>query len=227
MGSSKHTTLACAMLLAGAVLAGCGGKDRNAQATGGHATVDALPAPGQTRGSVTGMPATPGPGSVAIAGDSPAPPASLALPADAQAVAPDAAINPETTGIDIAAEPTPEDAVALVRDYYAAIEARDYERAYAAWADDGSASRQTPQQFAAGFAQTAHVAATYGQPGPMEAAAGSRFIEVPVAVEAAQQDGSVRRYVGAYTLRRAVVDGATPEQRAWRIASADIREVAQ
>jgi len=31
--------------------------------------------------------------------------------------------------------------------------------------------------------------------------------------------------VGAYTLRRAVVDGAGAEQRAWRIASADLREV--
>ena len=62
-------------------------------------------------------------------------------------------------------------------------------------------------------------------PGRIGAAAGSRFIEVPVAVSATRDDGSVHKYVGNYTLRRAVVDGATPEQRTWRIASADLREV--
>lgn len=225
MRSSKRTILV--LLLAGSLLSGCGDKDQDATASDGQATVPTLPAPSGASGSVTGMPDSPGPGDVGLAGEAPSPPGSLALPADAQAVAPDADINPEATGTDIAAEPTPEDAVALVRGYYAAIEARDYERAYASWADAGRASRQTPQQFAAGFAQTTHVAATYGQPGPMQAAAGSRFIEIPVAIEAAQQDGSVRRYVGAYTLRRAMVDGATPEEREWRIASADIREVAQ
>ena len=46
-----------------------------------------------------------------------------------------------------------------------------------------------------------------------------------MALAATQDDGSQRKYVGAYTLRRAVVEGATPEQRAWRIASADLREV--
>jgi hypothetical protein len=68
---------------------------------------------------------------------------------------------------------------------------------------------------------------TLDAPARMEGAMGSRYIEVPVAVEATARDGSVRRYVGAYTLRRAVVDGATPEQRAWHIASADLRELTQ
>ena len=62
-------------------------------------------------------------------------------------------------------------------------------------------------------------------PGRVDAAAGSRYIEVPVAIDAKQRDGSVRQYVGAYVLRRAVVDGASTEQRQWRIASADLREV--
>ena len=66
-----------------------------------------------------------------------------------------------------------------------------------------------------------------GTPGRLDAAAGSRYVEVPVTVEAAQRDGSVRRYAGSYTLRRAVVDGATAEQRAWRIASANLHAQAQ
>jgi hypothetical protein len=57
----------------------------------------------------------------------------------------------------------------------------------------------------------------------MEAAAGSRFIQVPVTIEATTRDGGTQRYSGTYTLRRAMVDGATPEQRAWRIASASLR----
>lgn len=221
--------LLCCALASGALLSACGGdQGPRPPADGSHPTVDTLPAPSGTAGSVTGMPDTPGPGNVGLSGTAPAPAASIAAPADADLAAVADAANPETTGIDVAlAEPTPQDALALVRDYYAALEARDYARAYAMWADAGRASGQTPAQFAAGFAQTTHVAATLDVPGRLGAAAGSRFIEVPVAVEAAQQDGSVRRYVGAYTLRRAMVDGATPEQRAWRIASADIREVVQ
>lgn len=214
-----------ALLLACALLAACGGKDKNADGDAGHPTVDTLPAPSGAGGSVTGMPDKPGPGNVEPSGDAPAPPATTLLPGDAEvAMDDDGSSNPETTGVDVpAAEPTPEDAAALVRNYYAAIEARDFDRAYLLWAD--GANRQTPEQFAAGFATTAHVAATIDTPGRMEAAAGSRYIEVPVAIESAQQDGSVRRYVGAYTLRRSMVDGATPDQREWRIASADIREV--
>ena len=59
----------------------------------------------------------------------------------------------------------------------------------------------------------------------MEGAAGSRYVEIPVAVTARHEDGSLRRYAGSYTLRRAVVDGAGAEQRAWRIASAALQEV--
>jgi hypothetical protein len=218
---------AAALLLACALLGACGPKDSNADADAGHPAVETLPAPSGASGSITGMPDTPGPGNIEPSGDVPAPPVTVLLPEDADvAIAGSDAANPETTGVDVpAAEPTAEDAVALVRNYYAAIESRDYDRAYVMWAD--GANRQTPEQFAAGFATTAHVAATIDAPGRMEAAAGSRYIEIPVAIESAQQDGSVRRYVGAYSLRRAVVDGATPEQRQWRIASADIREVVQ
>ena len=71
----------------------------------------------------------------------------------------------------------------------------------------------------------ASVSAEVGEPGRVDAAAGSRYIEIPVSITATRRDGSVHRYAGAYTLRRAVVDGASADQRAWRIASADLREV--
>jgi hypothetical protein len=124
-----------------------------------------------------------------------------------------------------AAEPTVDDALAVVRDYYGAINSGDFGRAYALWSDGGNASGQSPQQFAAGFADTTGISVDMQPPGNVGAAAGSRYVEVPVTLVATQRDGSQRRYVGAYTLRRSMVDGATPEQRAWRIGSADLREV--
>lgn len=121
-------------------------------------------------------------------------------------------------------EPSAADAVAVVREYYAAIGAGNHARAYALWSDGGRSSGQTPQQFAAGFADTRAVSVQPGEPGTVEGAAGSRYVEVPVSVTATHADGREQRYVGAYVLRRAVVDGASAGQRAWRIASAELRE---
>ena len=222
-----------AALLCCALLAACGDKTaQDGDAT--HPTVDTLPAPADARGPITGMPDTPGPGPVASDPAEALPPDAMVEPDEMGLgegtvdpeleVDPDAVSNDEETA---APEPTPEDAVAVVRAYYGAIEARSFDRAYALWADEGRASQQTPQQFAAGFARTARIAVSVDAPGRVEGAAGSRFVEVPVAIEATQDDGTVRRYVGAYTLRRSMVDGASPEQREWRIASADIREVTQ
>lgn len=123
-----------------------------------------------------------------------------------------------------ASEPSGADAVAVVRDYYAAIGSGDHARAYALWSDSGRSSGQTPQQFAAGFAGTRAVRVQPGEPGTVEGAAGSRYVEVPVSVTTTYADGREQRYVGAYVLRRAVADGAGAGQRAWRIASAELRE---
>ncbi len=195
-----------------------------------------LPAPAGASGSITGMPDKPGPGQVASVGGEP-PPVEIADGTDAGAEVDPA--NPETgllpgsavtdgenaAGDATAPEPTPEDAIAVVRDYYDSINSRSFARAYSLWSDDGRSSGQTPEQFAAGFAETAKVDIEIQSPGRVDAAAGSRYIEVPVAISATRNDGSVHKYVGAYVLRRAVVDGASAEQRAWRIGSADIREV--
>ena len=112
-----------------------------------------------------------------------------------------------------------------IQAYYAALQSKDFATAYALWGDGGRASGQTPEQFAAGFADDTSLVVTPDAPTRMEGAAGSRYVEVPVAVEITAADGRVRRYVGAYTLQRSVVDGATDAQRAWHIASADLREL--
>jgi len=220
-----------ALLLACVVaLSACGGdKSRAPGAAGGD--TETLPAPEGTRGSVTGMPDEPGPGQIGP----PRPEDTVVLDAEGNPVLPADATLADTTPVDPNAppidpataptEPTPQDAVAVIRDYYAAINRRDFAQAFALWSDGGRSSNQTLEQFTAGFADTTGVSVEIMAPSRVDAAAGSRYVEVPVALTATHADGRQQRFVGAYTLRRAVVDGATPDQRAWRIGTADLREV--
>src|SRR3546814_3612327 len=104
-------------------------------------------------------------------------------------ITPETALRPgSATGRPV--EPTPQDAVAVIGDYYAAIDAGSYARAYALWSDGGRASKQTPQQFADGFADTAQVVATLGEPGRVDPGAGQRYIQIPVGITATTSDGS-------------------------------------
>lgn len=224
------------LLCATLAMTSCDGDRAAADRAGKQGAEDRLPTPESAGGPVTGMPDTPGPGQVG-------PPAQAALPPDTP-VASDGGIGmppvdgaapgdavapgfPGDPGMESApsSEPGVEDAVLVVHDYYAAINARNYAMAYALWSDAGRSSGQTPQQFADGFRDTRQVNVQIDAPGRLDAAAGSRYVEVPLAITAIGNDGSVHKYVGAYVLRRAVVDGANAEQRQWRIASADIREV--
>ncbi|MGY0618980.1 hypothetical protein [Lysobacter sp. A378] len=225
-----HTTIGLGVLLAlASCLAGCG--ERSTPVSHDTASTEGLPEPGPSSDSVTGMPTQPGPGQI---GSPPplSPPAidaatgsdgkpdedgGLPLSAPTPGMSPDLESRPE--------EPGPDQAVAVVREYYEAINAGQHDQAYELWSGDGKASGQSPKQFADGFDDTVQISVEVMAPGQVGAAAGSRYIEVPIALRATHHDGSIHQYVGAYTLRRAVVDGATPEQRAWRIASADIREV--
>ena len=135
------------------------------------------------------------------------------------------AVEPESAATDTVAhaEPTPEQAADVIREYYRAIAEHRYRDAYVMWGSKGRASRQTFAEFQRGFGHTVSVEVDVGSPGPVEGAAGSRYVEVPVLVSARRSDGSRESYAGAYTLRRSVVDGATSEQRSWRIDSAGIK----
>lgn len=118
-------------------------------------------------------------------------------------------------------------AAALVRGYYAAIGQGDYEKAYRLWSGEGAASGQSLEEFRQGFAATKSVEVETGSPTEAEGAAGSRYITIPVVIRAVTRSGAAQRFEGEYVLRRSVVDGATEEQRSWRIHSAKIREVAE
>lgn len=111
----------------------------------------------------------------------------------------------------------------VLRRYYAAIDAGAYPVAFRLWGDEGRRSGQTEAAFAAGFAHTAHVEVDVGEPGRVEGAAGSRYVEIPVVVQATTDAGATQRFEGSYTMRRVVVDGATDAQRDWHIESAKLR----
>ncbi len=127
-----------------------------------------------------------------------------------------------TPGGGAEGEPTVQDALDTVQAYYDAIDAGDYQAAYALWSNDGAASGQTFEEFRSGFQDTATVSVVLGEPGRVDPAAGSRFIEVPVEITATLESGQEQRFEGSVALRRGVIEGAVRE---WRLYSADITQV--
>lgn len=125
----------------------------------------------------------------------------------------------DTARVDTAAALN-DSATDVLRRYYAAIDAHDYDAAYVLWGQNGTASKQSRAQFAAGFAQTAHVRATMSDSARIEGAAGSQYATIPVAVDATLRNGRTQHFVGAYVLRRAMVTGASEADRRWHIYSA-------
>ena len=112
----------------------------------------------------------------------------------------------------------------VVRRYYALIGRGDHAAAYALWDDGGRASGMSAAAFAQSFARYARYDAAVGRPRRVEGGAGQRYVEVPVALRGTLKDGSPFAMRGTVTLHRAgPIDGATAEQRRWRIARADIR----
>ncbi|PVX27952.1 hypothetical protein [Sphingomonas pokkalii] len=107
----------------------------------------------------------------------------------------------------------------IVQTYYALIEARRYAEAWALWSDGGRASGGDAAQFAARFAPYSEYHANIGAPGQIEAGAGQRYVTVPVQIYARiKASGKPFYQLGDVTLHRTGdIDGATPEQRQWRI----------
>lgn len=120
--------------------------------------------------------------------------------------------------------PAASDASATLRRYYNAIDAGNFREAYLLWGDSGAASGQSYEAFTSGFDDTERVEVELGEPGRVEPAAGSRYVEVPVVVRAVTRSGVDQQFEGTYTLRRSVVDGAPEDERRWHIYRADIRQ---
>lgn len=239
----KTITLAPILALA---LAACGGRDVETTGTAEATPADpALPTPaGNPGGSVTGMP-QPGAGEAVVSGDTPGateeagdgigdpmtgdagayglplPPGTAAAGGGTATIAGEAPPAPPAPPPSDAPGSSASGAMAAVRSYYSAISAGDYAGAHRLWAGDGSASGQSLEQFANGFADTADVRVHMMEPEAAGGgAAGSQYITVPVTLDTTRRDGSSVQFTGSYTLRRPT-DGSGD----WRIDSADLREV--
>lgn len=232
MSMPRFSSVLAPSLLAFA-LAACHGQDATpTAATNGANAGDsdtALPKPDAAGGPVTGMPSKPGPGPIGPpVASSVENPEVATVGADGEPIPSGASVegvdtagtNTGTTGTAAGnagvPEPTLDDAVAVVRGYYAALAAHDAARAHAYWVQGTlpSAEGNDPD--------TVSLTADIGAPGRMDAAAGSRYVRIPVTLTRTLRDGSTTRGTAVVTLRRAVVDGATPEQRAWRIAFVEL-----
>lgn len=206
--------LAC--LLACTLLAACSDEAAPATVTTGQAG-EPLPTPGAVTGSITGMPepgmAPPAQAIVVAPGDQ-ADPGGVMIPGEA-------APEPESPAAPAMAEPSVEAAVAVLRQYYAAINSRDFATAESLWDAGGRGIEGSVAMFAGGFDGIDGVSVQLGAPGQLEAAPGSHYVTIPVIVEARHADGTLRRYGGTYTLR---ADAEGGQRGAWRIASSGLQE---
>lgn len=122
------------------------------------------------------------------------------------------------------ASATAEDAVQLIRNYYRWINQKKYQGAFNIWekGEDGNAiNGQSFQTFESGFSDTASVSVEIGEPGEIEGAAGSNYIQIPVIISATSTDGSQQKFAGTYTMRSSNM----ADDKSWYINSARVRKV--
>ncbi len=124
--------------------------------------------------------------------------------------------------------PVAEDGVAAARavleSYFAALSAGRHSDAYALWGDSGRASGMDADAFAASFAKFASYDAVIGTPGRIDAGAGQRYVTIPVRVTGRLRDGGRFALEGPVVLHRTGdIDGATVEQRSWRLSDSELK----
>ena len=119
---------------------------------------------------------------------------------------------------------TAQDAVQLIRNYYRWINQKKYEGAFGVWEkrEDGNAvNGQSFEKFENGFSDTATVSVEIGEPGEIEGAAGSNYIEIPVVISATTKSGQAQKFAGTYTMRSSNI----AEDQGWHIYSAKVKKV--
>ncbi|MGN7160951.1 hypothetical protein [Sphingomonas sp. SAFR-052] len=190
------------------LLSACGGGgDGNATATNDVAPAEPTPVAGAPTPVTPSTTLPPGDG---IPGVSAPPPANE--------------VRPAAVPNSVVTEAGPQEAVAVLNQYFAAIAARRYADAYRLWNGRGEASGMSEQAFADSFAKYADYRATIGTPGRIDAGAGQRYIEIPVRVTGRLRDGTPISLAGPVTLHRTGdIDGATAEQRSWRIDNSGLK----
>ena len=122
------------------------------------------------------------------------------------------------------ADTSAQGAAYVVQSYYALLERGRYREARKLWVGRGKASGMGARAFADNYALYSEYHAQVGAPGPIEGAAGSLFVKVPVIVSGRLRGGEEVHLSGPITLRRAdSIPGTTARQRRWHIQSADLK----
>lgn len=112
----------------------------------------------------------------------------------------------------------------IVQTYYALLGEHRYDDAWLLWTRGGQGSGLSAQRFAASFEQYASYNANIGAPGPIEGAAGSLFVNVPVVIYGRKKSGEEVHELGEATLRRVNdVPGSTAEERSWHLYRIDLK----
>ena len=154
----------------------------------------------------------------------PASPVATGTPVPAE---PSATPSPQPSDVAVLEdepEQSPDAAVQLIRRYYRLVGRGDYAAAYALWDDGGRAPGGNPAAFAREFAKYSRYDAAVGRPGRIDAGAGQRYVEVPVALTGTLASGEAFAAQGTVTLHRTgAIDGATLRQRSWRIDKIETR----
>ena len=136
---------------------------------------------------------------------------------------PSAPAKPAIPPAPAAQDRSPAAARALVERYYALIGARDFAAAYRLWGENG-APGQDEAAFAASFGDVALYRAEVLHTGRPEGGCGSIYLELRVRVTGKRAGGAPIRLEGPVILRHVNdVDGSSPAQRAWRIASTALK----
>lgn len=198
--------LACPLFLA--ACSSAGEPDRSPES---NVTVEAGSVPGPVPSASSAVDDVPPP---ADALPSPEP-AGSATPANEAAAA---------TLAEDGYEESAEAAAQIVQRYYRLIGRGDFAGAWRQWDDGGRASGMSEAEFARSFDRFARYDAAVGRPGRIESGAGQRYVEVPVAITGATRSGEPLALNGTVVMHRAgPIDGATAEQRRWRIARAEMK----
>jgi hypothetical protein len=112
-----------------------------------------------------------------------------------------------------------EAAAQVVRTYFDLIAAHRYKEAWRLWTGGGIGSGKSEAEFAAAYASASRYRAEVGAPGPVEGAAGSSYVTVPIVVHG-RDGGKPFGGPGDVALRRVNdVPGSTDEQRRWHISA--------
>lgn len=111
----------------------------------------------------------------------------------------------------------------VLLEWGAALERKDFARAYAQYGDEGAKSGMSEREFAFSYAKYATI--TVAMPtGRLEGAAGSLYYTAPTTISGKLKNGEAYRLEGPVVLRRTHdVPGASAQSLRWHIESADLK----